>query len=717
MHDGSCSVTPKRRHNLNRLLSPRHIAVIGGRDAEIVIRECRRAGFDGPIWPVNPKRERLEDLACVASVNDLPEAPDAVFLAIPPAAALTVVAELAVMGAGGIVCFTAGFGGVGQEGGASDQPLVDVAGDMAIVGPNCYGLINYLNRVALWPFEHGGDCPGYGAAIITQSGMLSSDITMNQRSVPLAFMISAGNQSVLTLEDYLDVLCEYDGVKVIGLHIEGIKDVAAFSKAAVKAQALGKPVVAMKTGKSEIGSNLTVSHTGSLSGAYDCYQALFRRLCIIEVNHPAQFLETLKFLTISGIPADDRLVAFTCSGGGATMVADYAHQIGLRLNPASADVADKLASLLPDIATVSNPLDYTTPIWGQPEKTLPVFSTAMSDPHDVSLLVQDYPHPDLDDSKHFYLNDALVFAQAAAAKGIPHAVCSTLSENMDKATRVTLIQKGVTPLQGISEGMDAIRAAVTYGKQQNKLRDHATYFVDTEEIGATSIRDEISIKESLAAAGLSVPDSTSMSVSATDDQVRARAENLPYPQVLKYVSNSIQHKTEVGAVTVGLDSAEALVTAASKMRERVAAQGLAAANDKFLLEAQSTVPIVELLFSIRTDAQFGLVLTLGAGGTLVELLDDTVTLILPTARWELAEALDSLKISTLLNGHRGKQSVKREVLLASLQKLIDYVVQHAGDIVELEINPLFVYHEEVVIIDALAHCRSDQQKNHQAGRR
>ena len=201
-------MTPQQRINLLRLLKPRHVAVIGGRDAEVCATECARIGFTGPFWPVNPKRPEIGGHRCYASIDDLPEAPDAVFLAIPREPAIEALQKLAAMGAGGVVCYTAGFGETGTDGADMEARLLEAAGDLALVGPNCYGLINYIDKVALWPFAHGGECPGYGAAIITQSGMLSSDFTMSQRSVPFAYMVSAGNQSAIRIEDFIDVLCD-----------------------------------------------------------------------------------------------------------------------------------------------------------------------------------------------------------------------------------------------------------------------------------------------------------------------------------------------------------------------------------------------------------------------------------------------------------------------------------------------------------------------------
>ena len=320
-------MNPLRRANLQRLLKPRHIAFIGGRDATIAVNEARRRGFKGQMWAVNPKRPDLGGVPCVASIADLPEAPDAIYLAIPAVGVVDALRTLAQMGAGGVVCFSAGF----KEAGAAqaEEDLINATGDMALIGPNCYGLINYIDKSALWSFEHGGWSPGYGAAIITQSGMFSSDITMSQRSLPLAYMVSAGNQAVLGQEDFLDIFVDDPAVRAIGLHIEGLQDIPSFERAALKALAKGVPVVALKTGSSTIGSELTVSHTGSLSGSAELYEALFARVGIISVTNPSQFLETLKFLCVVGAPKGKKLVGFTCSGGGATMLADHAEKTGL----------------------------------------------------------------------------------------------------------------------------------------------------------------------------------------------------------------------------------------------------------------------------------------------------------------------------------------------------------------------------------------------------
>jgi acyl-CoA synthetase (NDP forming) len=690
-------MTPALRDNLLRLLKPRHIAIIGGRDAVTVAGECARIGFAGPIWPVNPKRRDIAGHTCFARIEDLPEPPDAVFLAVPREAAIDSVARLARLGAGGVVCYTAGFGEIGAEGAAAEAELVQAAGDMALVGPNCYGVINYIDRAALWPFAHGGSCPGFGAAIITQSGMLSSDLTMSQRSVPFAYMVSAGNQSVLRLEDFIEVLCERPEVRAIGLHIEGLQDTEKFCTAARKALDLGKPIVALKTGSSKIGARLTVSHTGSLSGTDDLYQALFERLGIIRVTSPAQLLETLKFLCVAGVPKGKRIAAFTCSGGGATMLADYGETIGLEFPQPTAPTVARLGTLLPETATVSNPLDYTTPIWGQAEKTGPVFEALMAEPHDAALLLQDYPSAGLDESKPSYLADARTFVTAAK---VPATVCSTLPENLDRDTRDELIAHGVAPMQGLQETLNAIAGAAWFGRRRAAILQDSearALYPGRASKDEVVLLDELSGKRRLAAAGIDVPPGV---VASAADAPKLAAE-IGFPVALKMLSSRLPHKSEAGAVRLGLANPQAVEAAVAEMTRSVASYDADAVTDRFLVERMIETPVAELLVNVRRDAQFGLAMTLASGGVLAELIGDSVTLLLPASRSEIGTALGRLKLDRLLDGHRGRPGAERDTLVDALYRLAVYAGAQSDDIEEIEINPLFVLADGVCAVDVL----------------
>ena len=692
-------MSPLRRANLQRLLKPRHIAFIGGRDATIAINEARRRGFKGQMWAVNPKRPDLAGIRCVTSIGELPEVPDAVYLAIPAAGVVEALCTLAQMGVGGVVCFSAGF----KEAGATqvEENLVNAAGDMALIGPNCYGLINYIDNSALWSFEHGGWSPGYGAAIITQSGMFSSDITMSQRSLPMAYMVSAGNQAVLGQEDFLDIFVDDPAVRAIGLHIEGLQDIPSFERAALKALAKGVPVVALKTGSSSIGSELTVSHTGSLSGSAEMYEALFARVGIISVTNPSQFLETLKFLCVVGAPKGKKMVGFTCSGGGATMLADHAEKIGLSFLPVEPSRDIELAALLPEIATVSNPLDYTTPIWGQSNLTYPMFAKAITVIEaDTAVLVQDYPAEGLDASKVFYQRDAAAFAQAAKEQGLPAAICSTLPENMDEQTRQFLISVGVAPMQGIHETLNAIHAAANWLEARHRiLLAEPQPLLPSWEWCEEAIVTEDASKLWLETNGFSVPGGRVVSA----QKVCAAASEVGYPVALKMISPLLAHKTEAGAVVLNLTDSDALFRATIQMTIDVTSYNPKAVTDIFLVEAMSPTPLAELIITLRRDPQFGASLVLGSGGILVELVGDVVTLLLPTSPDNIESAIQTLRVGRLLEGFRGRPKADIQNIASQINRLCITYIENYAIISEIEINPLFVYADKVCAVDALIH--------------
>ena len=572
-------MTPAKRQNFERLLNPRHIAFVGGMDAAVAIGEARRAGFAGEMWAVNPMRDTLAGLTCVPDIASLPDAPDAVFLAIPAPMVPDALRELAQLGAGGIVCYSAGFSEAHDTGHALERDLKTALGDMALIGPNCYGIINYIGKSALWPFAHGGSCPGYGAAIITQSGMFSSDITMSQRSLPLAYMISAGNQADLGIAEFVDLLCERPEVRTIGLHIEGLGDVSAFERAALKALKAGKPVVALKTGSSAIGESLTISHTGSLAGSNELYQALFRRVGVISVTNPAQLLETLKYLCVAGVPEGTDVLGFTCSGGGATMLADHGEVIGLSYPAPDENACRALKGLLPPIATVTNPLDYTTPIWGQPDKTGPVFAMALKQVTAQStLLIQDYPALGLDETKQLYLNDGLAFAEAAAVAGLPAAICSTLPENMGSDVREMFVERGVAPMQGVHETLNAIRDGAWWHRQRRHvLSNPPAPLIAGRSVGQTRVLNEAEGKERLADAGMPVP--TGRLVNG--GMLCAAAGDIGYPVVLKMMGPDLVHKTDAGAVAVSLIGANAVTLIGRANAPRCGAV-FQAVDDRFL---------------------------------------------------------------------------------------------------------------------------------------
>ncbi len=388
------------------------------------------------------------------------------------------------------------------------------------------------------------------------------------------------------------------------------------------------------------------------------------------------------------------------------MLADYGEKIGLEFAQPEPETAKVLRKQLPDIATVSNPLDYTTPSWGQQEPVEAVITTACSDEHHAAITVQDYPLPGLDETKHFYFNDTKAFVNATKAAGLPAAVCCTLPENLDKETRDYLVSVGVTPAQGIHEALDAIASAVWYGQRRAEIKKTSAPLtlvrrsrsLEAQEKGVEqAYLDEYAGKQILQAAGITIP--AGQLVSA--ENAAATADDIAYPLVLKMVSDKLAHKTEAGAVRLNLQSSEQVSRAIESMQQAVEAYDPTTVTDQFLLEPMVPDAITELMVSIRYDDQFGLAMTLASGGVFIELIADAVTLLLPTSKQEILMALDELKISKLLDGFRGKPVVDRQTLAAEILKLAEFMTARVDEIAEVEINPLFVLEDGVCAVDVL----------------
>ncbi len=689
-----------RRANLERLFRPRHIAFVGGASAGYAAAQCLSFGFPGKVWGVNPKRSELGGAPCFASVADLPEGPDAVFLAVPREHAVASVAELAARGAGSIVSYTAGFAETGAEGKALEAELIAAAGETAFIGPNCLGVLNYARKALLWPFDHGGRAVERGIGFVSQSGMLCTNLTMNRRHADFSMLVSIGNQSVVTIEDVIDAMIEDDAVSAIGLYIEGLKNVPRFAEVTARALEAGKPVVAMKSGRSEIGARMTVSHTGSLAGSDALYDALFARCGVIRVDSPTALLETLKMLSIAGAPKGRRAMAFTCSGGDAAMLADYGERFGLTYHQPSAETAARLRPLLPPIATVANPLDYTTPLWGKEAELTAALDVALSEPCDVAVMAQDHPRPELGGTNEDYRADTRAFIAATARRGIPAAVASGLSENIDEETRDLLVAGGVAPLQGLDEAVAAIDRAIRWGERREEMQAGGGAAVlalaPARGFGDTEVLDEVAGKALLGAAGLAVPRGIVTDGAGAPDA----AARLGFPVALKLASADLPHKSEAGAVALGLDTPEAVARAVEAMTDSVRDYaGIAA--ERFLVERLVTGAVAELLVGVRRVEGFGLAMTLAGGGTMVELLRDATTLLLPASRADIARALAGLKVARLLAGWRGKPAGNVEAAIDAIAAIAAFALANADSLVELDVNPLIVTPHGATAADVL----------------
>lgn len=668
--------------DLSRLLRPDSIAVVGGGTwCANVIEQCRKIGFGGELFAVHPSRTEIGGVAAVATVADLPKAPDAVFVGVNRDATVDVVAALATRGAGGAVCFASGFAEAAQQidgSGDLQAALVSAAGEMPILGPNCYGLLNLVDRAALWPDQHGAVPVARGVAIVAQSSNIAINLTMQRRGLPLAYVVTAGNGAQTDLCDIGAALLADDRVTALGLHMEGIDGPDRLEALAAVARASNKPVVALKVGRTEAARTAALSHTASLAGGTAGSDALLDRLGIMRVAGPSSFIEALKILHQTGPLASRRVASMSCSGGEAALVADASAQAGLTCPALSSDQTVRLRAVLGPQVALANPLDYHTQIWNDRAAMAETFAAMLSGDVAAGVVVLDFPRADRCDPA-LWQTAIDAAADARRSVGKPLAILSTLVDTMDEATAEAIAARGLVPLNGLEEGLAALAACAPVGACDDApvLRPRRP--------ARPRVLTEAEAKAKLAAFGLSVPRSERARTAAEAADAAAR---IGWPVVLK--GEGVAHKTEAGAVRVGLESAPAVRDAAHDM-----------VCESYLVEEMVGDSVAELLVGVVLDPAHGYVLTLAAGGTLTELLSDRTSLLIPSTREEIDAALSRLRIAALLDGWRGGVAAARGPILDAVMAVQAFVVAHHGAIEEVEVNPLICRPRDAVAVDAL----------------
>jgi acyl-CoA synthetase (NDP forming) len=665
--------------DLSRLLRPKTIAVIGGGAwCRSVIGQLDKAGYPGAVWPVHLKGGQLGKHKVFSSLDSLPEAPDAVFVGINRDATIETIATLSRQGAGGAVCFASGFAEV-ADGQDLNALLLAAAGDMPILGPNCYGMINALDGALLWPDQHGCLPVERGVAILTQSSNIAINLTMQSRAVPIAYVITCGNQAQTTQAQIAADLLDDPRVTAIGMHIEGFGKLPTWQALARKARSKGVPLIALKVGRSEQARSATISHTASLAGGDAGAQALLDRLGIARVQDLPTFLEALKLLHVAGPLRSNRIASISCSGGEASLAADTAQGRNLTFPPLSLRQHSDLLAVLGPKVTLANPLDYHTYIWRDTGAMSDAFS-AMIDPEiALTMLIVDFPRADRCDPADW---ECAVQAalNARGRTGGQVAMVATLPELLPEDIAQRLIAGGVVPMNGLTEAMAAVEAA-----QVRDLPDLDFDLALPDPAKAAMTLTEAKAKADLAAFGLRVPRNLRAD---NPEQAAAAATQLGFPVVLK--GDGFAHKSEMGAVVLDLNTAGAVRSAAAAMP-----------TSSYLIEEMVTDTVAEILVGVVKDPAHGFVLTMGAGGVLTELLQDSVSLLIPTSAVAINQALTRLKVAKLVKGYRGKPAADRAAIVAAVLTVQDYVLANVATVEEVEVNPLLCTPVAAIAADAL----------------
>lgn len=669
---------------LEQILRPKSIAVFGGRQAATVIRETIKLDYSGEIWPVHPTKNEVAGLKAYRSVADLPGAPDAAWIGVNRHITVEVVKALAERGAGGAICFASGFletASFEDVGKRLHTELLAAAGEMPIIGPNCNGMVNYADGALFWPDQVGGvRLPegSRGVAIIAQSSAVVHGIMMQKRGLPIAYVMTAGNQAQIGLSEIALGLIEDDRVTALGLYIEGFDSIVGYERLAARARELKKPVIAMKVGRSEQAQHATISHTASLAGSDAASGAFLKRLGIARVDSLTSFIEALKLLHMSGPLPGFRLSSMSYSGGIASVVADAAVGRRMHFPRLSGEHLARIQSAVGPLVTVANPLDFQNYVWGNEPAMTKILTAMVSGGFDLNTLVLDFPQPpDSGSLNDGYLVLVRAFETALRIHNAKGAIVSGMPENMPEQYRAQIVERGIVPLFGIPEAIDAAEASALIG---TTWRAPFSRPVDTAAAGASRgeriTLDEGQAKAKLVAAGLSVPEGKR--ARSTEEAVVA-AQSLGFPVAIKALG--VAHKSELGAVRLNLKDAKAV--------ER-AARDLSRLGSELYVERMVSDAVAELIVGFTRDPVFGAVMTLGAGGVLVELLRDTTTLLLPATREDIEAAVRGLKLYPLLNGYRGRHKADVAAAIDAITRIAQFVQKHAGEIEELDINPLIV---------------------------
>jgi acetate---CoA ligase (ADP-forming) len=691
--------------SINRLLRPRSVAVVGASSAAGslgagVLANLERFRFGGALHLVNPRYDRIGERPCVRSIADLPDGIDCAVLAIPHGHVVDAVRACAAKGIGGSIVLAGGFAEVGAEGKLAQEQIAAIAQDsgMALQGPNCLGMINYVDGVPLMfgaaPFYELG--ARQGVAVVSQSGAMASAVrvALQARGVGLSYCVSTGNEASLGAEDFLEEFIADPHTRVVAMLMEQIRRPAKFLELAALARTAGKFIVLHHLGRSAAGREAARTHTGALSGdhAIMAAQVVAHGVCLVDslellIDVP-ELLIRLKYpLTPGGVA----IVAE--SGAFKGMALDFCESIGLELPRLSAATTEALAHELPPFAPPSNPMDLTAQALKDPSLYGKVLDHIARDAAFGSVvLTVSLPSAASADRKLPPIIDAL-----GSFAGKQAVIFAMLGEDCPIPTaHVDRIRETGTPFfRSPERAFRALAALKALARGPAPVRPAARGVAAPLESGTLP---EYRAKQLLAGLGLNIP--PGRLVVSLEDAFTAAAE-LGFPLALKAQSSRLNHKSEAGAVTLDIRDAASLRSAWATMQERLSAGHPDVPLDGMLLERMAGAGI-EIIIGARNEAGWGPVILVGLGGILTELLQDVVFIPAGVGRPDIEGALRSLKGARLFDGYRGAPPADLDAAITVVEILSAFLLQHP-EIVEVDLNPVRVHARGfgTTVLDAL----------------
>ena len=677
--------------DLSRLVKPASVVIVGASDRRDSIggrafyNLVEGSDFNGTLWLVNPGRAEVAGRPCARSVTVLPEAPDLAVIAIPALGVLTALKDCAAHGVAFAIVLSSGFGEMGDAGKAIEAEMraLAVATGMRIYGPNCPGLSNINDRLG-FTFSPAFklDLVKGPLGVATQGGGLGRTILQAmERGIGVGLWCSAGNEVDLEVSDFIHYMAGAPDIRVIVTLIEGIRDGAKFVGAVRRAADMGKPVVALKVGKSDYGVKATLSHTAAIAGSAEINSAAFRQLGVVEVDDVDELIDTAWLLARATPRAAEKIAVYCSSGGTAALAADMVGSAGLVLAEFAPATTARLAELLPSFAAIGNPVDTTAEVLADMTVIDRSLRTVAEDPH-VGLIL--HPFPMEYGAATTQAAESVVRVQAASRTPIIPVWISDRSGGGLTA----LNEAGMAPVRSVGKAVKAVARWVEYG---NWLAAGETgwrpMILDHVESGDESRETlgEGDAKALLAAAGIML---LPVELAASRDSACRIAERIGFPVVAKVASAEIAHKSDIGGVRIGLVDRAAVGAAWDDIHVAVGAAAPTSRIDGILIEAMAPPGGVETLIGVHRDPVFGTVLTFGLGGIYVEVFKDVSRRLLPLTPTDARAMIREVRCFALLDGARGRPKADIAALEALLLKVSDFVIAH--EVEEMDLNPVWV---------------------------
>jgi acyl-CoA synthetase (NDP forming) len=705
--EGQALAAPER---LRALFHPKSVALVGATDNSRwslnTYNNLKQFGFPGPVYLVHPTREVVHGDRAYPRLSDLPEPPDLVYVMVPTARVLPVLAEAANLGVHQAVVLTAGFGEVGDEGRKLEQALAAFARerDMTLLGPNGNGFINAAEQTAPYGLPILPPLRSGPVGIVLQSGALASTALSFTRdhAIGISLLVSMGNEALITATDVMDYLVEDPDTSVIAMFLESIRDAARFREVAVKAARRGKPIVVLKVGRSAIGQRAALAHTGALVGDDAVNTAALRQLAVTRVRSLEDLLVTAGFMGYYPPLPGPRMGVITASGGACDIIADRAEEEGLEIPEFSSETLERLREILPPFASPHNPLDVTGYVVVDASLTRRALEVAMHDPGFDFLLTFAAPPPANSPNPERYRAQMQDLTALREASPKPMVVATQVLNDVSHEGAQLAEEFGLHFVGGIEHGLSALGSAWAWNRRRQTLarqepKRPAPYPgpFGREPRGTWP---EAPTRQLLQQFGLPVvPGGVAQSVA----QARELAEQWGWPVVLKVASGDILHKTDVGGVALNVDSHDALEGAYHRILDNVRRHAPEAKVDGILVSPMRRGGH-ELLVSVSRDDTWGQVLTVALGGVWVEVLQDRSLRILPVTRDDVRDMLGELRGAALLRGLRGQKGADFDRLTDVIVAVAECAGRLDGLLDTLELNPVWARGDTVEIIDALA---------------